>query len=307
VLEKLLVIAVVIVLPQVAIGAGYAFLIRRSLATREKIPLYAGVASGILCAGFLSWAIYSIVWSSSSTAAIGFILLPFYLLTVAALGYAVSWSVLTLSTVTGRGRRYLTTARPGKWKTMVALALLLAIAFAGQHHLERRLLLSLARSEATESVELARLTKAALSHGDLQLLTQLANNPASKVTALEEIFDHCAHQLADELARPCYGVFLGLAKNHRTPARMLTALARRSETSVRVAVARHANTPVNTIVALSRDGEELVRTWVTQHSVLPGAILRALSADDSDVVRLYAQAAVKRRALEPQTPGSLAN
>ena len=306
-LEKTLVIAVVIILPHLALVTAFALLIHRSLRTKKKIPLYAAVTSAALCVAFLTWTVYSTLWTRSSTAAIGFILLPFYLVAIAALGYAAAWSLLTLSTVTERARRCLATKPPGRWKTMIALLLLLAIAFAGERHLERRAVLSLARSPGTDAVALLRLTADALRRADTQLLTQLANNPASEASALEDIFDHCIDYTAGELARSCYRALLALAKNQRTPAHVLTTLAQRSETSVRVAVARHANTPASTIVALSGDREELVRTWVTQHSALPDSVLRNLSEDDSEVVRLYARAAVKQRASESHPAANLAN
>ena len=87
----------IIGLPCVVMGLAFLYAIQgayHSHRPTRPLFLYPLICSFVLTSGFMIWGYHAICTSRSSTAAIGFLFLPFESIVVAAAGVVVSWSVL---------------------------------------------------------------------------------------------------------------------------------------------------------------------------------------------------------------------
>ena len=86
-----------ILLPCVLMVMGFSSMIRdayQSNSPTRPLCFYPLLCSLFVASGYMLWGFHAIVTSKSSTAGIGFFILPLYFLAVAVAGFVVSWSVL---------------------------------------------------------------------------------------------------------------------------------------------------------------------------------------------------------------------
>ncbi len=221
---------------------------------------YALVGDFVLSMGATIWLHYGIVASELSTAAIGYISLPFLSLAAAVAGFPLSWSCyyivrFAVERLSRASRK--STSAPAFLMALFVLGFCVAIAL-GVVVREMRL------ATATESADPGSLQKIidhAVSSYDLEMLSRLAENPNVSAANLTRIYGACSHSTRD-INVPEYAVFFSLADNPHTPPDILAALARRDEVSIRIAVGTNPLTSIETLHALSKDPDPRVREYV---------------------------------------------
>lgn len=282
-----------VILPYLVMAAGLILLLRW-FAVRKAGPL-------ILEAVALAPAVIAVVWSTidmlhaihtsrSSTAAIGYLVMPWAAASLGAVWYGIAWSVMALvrsgvrwSRPEGRTRRAITEAA-------VAGVFLAAIA-GGWYYIQSRIAgLAEAKDATVSDARLAELLDCALKREDVEMLAALADNPRAPETSLRRIFD-LAQDRGATWSGEGYVVFRDLARNPRTPSDILSGLAGRRESTVRYMVAANPGTPEAVLDALSHDNDYLVRTSVCQNKLVTREILARLKTDKERVVREYAESA----------------
>ena len=283
----------IVVVPYALIAAAFFWVIRvayGSKAPARPLFLYPLVAALVITATFVAWGQYSIATSRSSTAAIGYIFLPFYSVFVAVIGFLVSGAVVyilrfILERVGGIAPR-LTSLVP-----LVASGLILILtAWMIQHRVSRQRLLMSAKSDtSSESV----IQQAIASH-DLEVLAAVARNPNTSTADLLRIYQACADRVTAANSRT-YIVFHALSGNPKTPPDVLATLSHCKESSIRVALGTNPSTPVEILPLLASDPEALVRTWVTVNPNLSKELLLKLAEDNDKTVRSYAESNLRHR------------
>ena len=255
-----------IVLPYLLLALGYAVALHKLDAVAPpwralfRYPLFISFTA---TAAFAIWGFHTISTSRSSTAAIGYVFLPFYSFAVATASLVVSWAVCYLARFAyerlGRAKGRLTITSHALF--IVALAIVtIAGNFAFQKFSRHHLL-----AEAREGEPRLVLFDQALAKQDVELLTALAENP-------------------------------------KTPQGLLGTLAMNSSSSVRVGVAKNASTPPKVLEILGLDDDQSVRSWVSMNHRSSEALLKRLAQDPDEHVRSYAQANLHRLSAQPQTP-----
>ena len=280
-----------IILPYVLILAGFAFLL--GVAYRSHRPtwdflLYPLLCSCLLTCGYAAWGHYAIATSRSSTAAIGYLFLPFYSLAVATVGFMIAWSILYLI-------RYVVDTRKGVPNhfsriVLVVLAVLtLCLAtLKGTQSVMRQRLLREAASVVTHPLDLEEILAQAVSSHDLDVLALLARNPNTSIKNLTLIYDSCKSHLS-EFNPLEYVVFHALAQNRQTPRDILIALSKSQQSTVRLAVGTNPSTPSETLTELSTDKDHLVRYWLLSNPNIPKEILLQLASDPDELVQRHAR------------------
>ncbi len=283
---------VVVVAPYVVIAAGMALLIY--LAFRRPFP-FAGLvrASLIGAAAVTALVVFSglhgIATSRSSTAAIGYVFLPFVSVAAALVSLVVLAALLYLlrcvTDALGWSKKItsLLVALPSF--LIVALACLLAtLYFARERFLEQ------ARS-ATTPAEITTLVEKTAKHSDWKTLALLARNPHASPETLERIY-----AILKTSRRPReFSVSYALAANHQTPPHILRELATLPEASIGIALATNPNTPAETVNQLAANPHWLVRNWVASNPLLTRDNLQRLTADPDKLVRENAALNLQRR------------
>ena len=79
-----------------------------------------------------------------------------------------------------------------------------------------------------------------------------------------------------------------VAQNPNSPSNFLALLANDSSPSVRIAVAENSNTHIYTLMSLAKDDEWEVRASVAQNPNTPQEILVELAQDENEYVKEYA-------------------
>jgi hypothetical protein len=256
----------------------------------RPLVLCSIVVAFIVTIAFAAWGLHSIGTSRSSTAAVGYVFLPFYSLGVAVATFVLSYSIgyllrfaLELMGLTAAK----ITSIP--WVGAAVLLLLLS-AFTVQNRIARHNLLTAARSIPRGT----QLIDHALGTRDVELLARLARNPGTSVADLVRIYAACQDQVTLAYPRD-YVVFFSLASNPKTPPEILRSLYRCQQTSTRVQVGLNRSTPVEVLAQLAGDRQAMVRTWVTANPNLPTDNLRTLVNDNDRLVREYAQSNLRHR------------
>lgn len=286
---------VFMLIPWVILAGGFTLLLRAQRRRPDgfsSLTARSLVASAVATLAFDLWAVAAILGSSSSTAAIGLIFLPFYSFAVAAAAWATAWSLLTLLDFARNGSH---APGPRGRAAAVGAGLLLAVlasgtTFAWQRH---RLLNTASQSDAPPA-RLAEITERALAASDYDVLERLATNPGAAPELIAKLTAFCESEIGSARPVRCYSILFGLAGHPAAPADLLARLAGNPEPSIRIVVARNPHTPEASAELLAGDPEPSVRHWVSTHPGLSHETLERLAADRDDGVRRNAAAALGR-------------
>jgi len=277
-------------IPWAVLVGGFFLLLRAQARRPERFASVMGrslIGSALLALAFSVGTIAAIWSSTSSTAAIGYLFLPMYSFATATLGFAASWSLLTLiETARGKARGRMAAIGAG-----IVLAILVS---AGAFAWHRFAWLSDAASAQTPPMRLAAIAEQALAGDDFESLERLASNPALDAELAEKLAAHCQSALAGARPARCYSVFVGLAGSPAATPELLASLAKFSDVTIRSRLALNPRTPAATAEALANDPDSSVRMWVAMHPGLSREALERLAADADPNVRNNASAALKR-------------
>jgi hypothetical protein len=245
----------------------------------NETPRRYGWIAGILSfCFFFATGILSISTSKSSTAAVGYVFLPFYAAIMGVLGYLTGWCAgyflgwYRSSTKTGRLPAI---AAAFVVVTMTSLA---AWAFTASGH--RSEMREAARNPNTAPEDLARLAESTNEY----VVGDVAGNPKLSEAALRKLAN-----------RGGYLIEWGLAHNRSTPGDILSRLAGSANEYTRAYVAANPGAPADILAALSKDRMEHVRWSVAQNPSTPRGIVEVLLGDANQTVRRLAGDAMRRR------------
>lgn len=285
----------VVILPYVLIAALLLWMIRLayiSKGTSRPLFLYPLVGAFIVTAAFVGWGQHEILTSRSSTAAIGWIFLPFYSVGTALVGFLVSWALVYVFRF---ALERFASVRPRLTSIAALIGCILILSLTAatiQNRISRHRLLESAKCGPTDESVLRN----AIVGRDLPVLAAVAKNPNTSEADLLRIYDVCKGQVGASYSRE-YLVLMALSGNPKTPPNVLSALSRCQEPSIRVALGTNPNAPVEILPTLANDKEALVRTWVTVHPMISDELLLKLADDSIETVQEYARSALRRRGL----------
>lgn len=291
-LDQLFFIAIVI-LPYVLLAAALLWLIRMAYISNKAarpLFLYPLLGAFIITAAFVGWGHHEISTSRSSTAAIGWIFLPFYSVGIAIVSFLVSGAVVYIFRFVLERIAYVSPRLTSVVPLIVSALILCLTAATIESRVSRHQLLVLAESETAAG---SLIDQAVIDH-DLQILAALAKNPHVSETDLLRIYDACKGQVGAANSRE-YIVLFALSRNPKTPPSVLAALSRCQESSIRAALGPNPSTPTEILPILANDSEASVRTWVTVHPMISKELLLKLADDGVKTVREYAESNLQRR------------
>jgi len=285
-------------MPYLALTGGLFYLIRwhlRQSGEAVRLRLHALIAASVACYAFLAWGVYAIFSSTSSTAAIGLIFLPFYSVGVIVAAYAISWAAFTYVALFSALRRWFGWPAP-RWPHLAMAATVLAVAVAaGTWGTSRYLLIREADSVATSEDRLDEIARQAMAANNVDLLANVVRNSTSSAELLDLVFNHCLALGAIDGQARCYQVFVNIAGHRKASPAMLALLGDAQDPALLTMVGTNRNTPVPILEQLARNPSSMVRTWVTNNPNLPLEALAPLADDPNPTARSYARAALKRR------------
>jgi hypothetical protein len=237
-----------------------------------------GWIAGTLCfCFFLAAGILSISASKSSTAAVGYIFLPFYAAIAGLLGYLAGWCagyfLVWYRSPAKTGRL------PAIAAALVPVMMIILAAWAWTASSHRSEMREAARNPNTASEDLERLAQSTNEY----VLGDVAGNPKLSESALRKLANHGG-----------YLVEWGLAHNPATPADILSRLAGSANENTRGFVAANSNAPADILTVLSKDRVEHVRWSVAQNPSTPGSVIEVLLRDGNETVRRSAGDAMRR-------------
>jgi hypothetical protein len=231
----------------------------RSHSPTRPFLLYPLVCTFFVTSGYMIWGYYAICTSRSSTAAIGFLFLPFFSVAFAVIGFVVSWACLyvvhfVIQRIEGTPVRLVSVAL-----FVLAVALLAWTGYVGQNKIARHRLLDEAASGFSVD-RLETILADGVSFRDWEVLSNLAKNPNTPINDLVRLFDYCKPSIA-EFNPPEYPILFSLAQNPQTPSDILVVLAGCRQSSIRFAVATNPSTPTQTLRRLAEDQNVSVKTY----------------------------------------------
>ena len=282
----MLILPVVVLTAAVAVAVLWWRRSGRGQGLAVKIGLVVSVVVGIV---FVYWGIFSIKTSKSSTAAVGYVFLPYLTAILCVLAYVVSWAIARIVLFFTRREGL----RQTRWTFYAAVCILIIFGVAGFRVTTRQMLLHKARTQV-QAVDLKAICNAAIAARDIKLLTELASNSNASEEILLEIYSAIPDAEFGSLGSQYSPVFSALAKNHNTPPEIIKSLAERRE-NIRIIIALNPNTRAETLVLLSDDQNRLVRTWICRNPNITREILEKLKNDPDAMVREYAKSAWSRR------------
>ena len=251
-----------IILPSVLLAVGFfsAFgTAYRASSPARSLFLYSLIGSLIVTSGFTIWAYHAICISKSSTAVIGFFILPLYSIAVAFAGLLISWSFLYVGRFTaerlGIIADRITTLAP----LLLAIALLTLTGYVVQNKVARYRLLNKAAS-GTNADSLATILADGIASRDLEVLSKLAKNPNTPISDLVRLYGFCKPTITKSHPSE-YPVLFSLAQNPQTPSDILAVLAGCRQSTIRYAVAINPSTPTKTLRLLAEDHDDSVKTY----------------------------------------------
>jgi hypothetical protein len=299
---------------------------RVSLSARPEAPwaLWSGIAGGVAAAAL---AVKGIFESGSSTAAIGFVLVPFF--AIAAMVFAGIWG-LALGCVASSLRRVqhyapalllaawtfaLAVPAAAGWEIWHGLALQDAVrpvpdmtagelddAFAhSRFNRDRFFLGALALNPAASPSLLdgiAALPDAEL-YEPLGSLWNVMGKNTKGIAVMRLVADH-AHTRGDTLARLADGPHADrlrheLAKNPNTPADVLKRWFDSPDYLVQWGLALNPKTPPAVLDRLARSPDRYARLNLTYNPATPDTVLERLARDPDEVLARNARLALERK------------
>lgn len=281
-------------LAYVVVALGSLVLIGAGLWSNSprKLVLWPLISALVVGLGATVCAHLSIVSSRSSTAAVGLIFLPIIFSVVVTVAFAISWSLLYMAQF---AREAVRRPQPGTISNvgvLIALLILTATATGVVYGIWRQQLLHQA-SRSSEAESLRSMVDRAVSVYDADVLSRLAENPHVTDDDLERIFYASKNRMEDHNSAH-YSVFRSLARNPRTPPKVLNMLAG-CEEGTRTAVAMNPGTPKQALWQLAKDLSPYVRQWLTVNPAVPQELLRQLAQDPDPRVRGLAETHLKNR------------
>jgi hypothetical protein len=226
---------------------------------------------------FFAAGIISISQSKSSTAAIGYLFLPFYAAIMSVFAFLAGWCVGYFLVW------YRSPVKTGRISAIAAalVPVILLIPAGGvlttlSHRREMRLA---ARNANTAPKDLERLAE----NTNEYVLGDVAGNPKLSEATLRKLANHGG-----------YLVDWGLAHNRSTPGDILSRLAGSANEYTRMYVAANPNAPAEVLADLSNDGMRDVRLSVAQNLSTPRSTIEVLLRDADETVRRLADAATRR-------------
>jgi hypothetical protein len=250
----------IIALPCVLMGLVFYLRIKaayRSCSPARPLLLYPLICFAIITGGYMVWGYHAILTSRSSTAAIGFVFLPFYAAALAIVAFVVSWSVLYVGwfifqRVQGKP------VRSTSVTILTSAVVLLGWAgYVAQVKIARHRLLD----EAESGYNVDRLDiilTEGVSSQDFDVLANLAKNPSTPANDLALLYDFCKPRIS-QLGGSESSILLPLARNPHTPPEVLTFLATSRQSWIRDSVVRNPSTPISTLRQLTADQDETVK------------------------------------------------
>jgi hypothetical protein len=248
----------------------------------KETPRRFGLIAGILCfCSFFTLGVLSIAASKSSTAAIGYIFLPFYAVIVSLPAFLAGWCVGYFLVW------YRSPAKTGRLSAIAAaLFPVILVTLAGwavttlSHRRDGLAAMRLAARDANTAPE--DLERLAASTNEY-VLGDVAGNPNLSEATLRRLANHGG-----------YLVEWGLARNRNTPRDILARLAGSANEYTRGSVAANPNAPAEFLADLSKDGTTYVRLNVAQNPSTPLSTIEVLLGDADETVRRLANAAMRR-------------
>jgi hypothetical protein len=239
----------------------------------RETPRRFGLIAGILgFCFFFAAGVLSIAQSKSSTAAVGYIFLPFYAAIMSLVAFLAGWCVGYFLVW------YRSPAKAGRiWAIAAAsvpvmLLLLGSWAFTTFSHRRDRLAeMRLAARDANTAPD--TLERLAASTNEY-VLGDVAGNPKLSEATLRKLANHGG-----------YLVEWGLAHNRSTPREILSRLAGSANDYTRGYVAGNPNAPAEVLAVLSKDAVKHVRVSVAQNPSTPRNIIEGLLGDADETVR----------------------
>jgi len=271
-------IMLIILIPYLILAAAFFFSLRslfRSHAPSRILFLPSLGVSALLTLGLLAWGFVEIGNSTSSTSAIGYLVLPYMALAGAVISFLVALAVSVILRFMAETNGWATPRLTSVPKLICALLFLSIVSWAVQHNLARSRLLDSAMSESTNEVTLESLLHTAVETQDIELASQLAQNPSLSVPDLTQLFENCKDTLSDPFS-PDYRLFHSLAWNPHTPAGILTVLADSPFESVRYALASNPSTPAHVLEGLMDEEDSLIRYSLAENPNLPEPLRQQL-------------------------------
>jgi hypothetical protein len=205
------------------------------------------------------WGYHATCTSRSSTAAIGFLFLPFESIVVAVAGVVVSWSVLYVTHFVIQRINGIRVGLTSVVCLTLAIALFAWTGYVVQNKVARHRLLSEAAT-GTDVVSLEGILASSIVSHDIEALSKLAKNPNTPITDLVRLYDYCKPNIAT-FSPPEYPILFSVAQNPHTPSDILVILAACRQSSIRYAVAINPSTPTPTLRKLAEDQDVLVTTY----------------------------------------------
>jgi len=279
------------------VGLGVLFL-KRPRGERMVMEALALLAAAVGVVWETIDALRSIWESTSSTAAIGYVVLGLAAGLVGVIFYALAWSGMALVVGVYRLVRDRSLSRVDRAKLAAGCVILMGAAGLWLWSQDRSAVLAEAESSSIEAWRVQRLKERALRRGDDKVLCRLAANPAVNVETLRAMYDAMEGWDGKD-----YTIMHNLARNPKTPTDILADLALREEVSIRVAVALNRGISADTIERLSWDEDALVRTWLCNNPSVGEEVLKRLTQDPDKIVRDYAQSALEYRNREQESSG----
>jgi hypothetical protein len=249
----------------------------------NETPRRFGLIAGILCfCFFFAAGVLSISQSKSSTAAIGYVFLPFYAAIMSVLAFLAGWCVGYFLVW------YRSPAKTGRMSAIAAaLVPVILVILAGcawttlSHRRDALAVMRLAARDAnTAQEDLERLAASTNEY----VLGDVAGNPKLSEATLRKLANHGGYMVEG-----------GLAHNRSTPGDILSRLAGSANEYTRGFVAANPNAPAEVLADLSKDGMKDVRLSVAQNPSTPRSTIEVLLGDADETVRRLATATMRRR------------
>jgi len=274
-----------ILIPYLLLALAYFFGLRaafRSRAPSRGLFRFALMASLLLTLGFIAWGFHEIEVSTSSTAAIGYLALPYMALIGAGIGFLLALAVGVTGRFVAERAGWVSTRLISMPKLIGALLFLLAVGWAVQHNIARSRLLDTA-AETTDATTLQSFLKMAIDSHDLELQAELAINPVTPALDLVRLFDNCKKTLSDPLS-PDYRLFHALAWNPHTPTDILTNLAESPFDSILFALASNPSTPTEILKGLIDHEDPLIQYSLAENPSFPDELRPQLNVSSIEEV-----------------------